>query len=549
MSIMSKLNYSYGLNYFGIGDLSINWELSFLVENKDSIINLIKEYKYNGVDSIDNYIDFLWLKKMINLREALPYLTNTDQTPVLTEILDNLDLAFNKFRIKDLNLFLSENYKSIFEMDCEEFYVHDMEMLTIEYIFTNSKSFNDGCFDYIERKYWHVIVDDFENYMNFYKKRIDRFKACIINEEIAIDNIKNYGRVFKLLEICKRKPFEDYLNGVVSEVSIKVLKMTKDINLDNYLEVIVYFEHAEKVAKLYKVKEAFEFDKMRPQLNELNNEYLEKRGHKFSSEPVDLKKAVEELKNRSTPDLINFMTLTHKYDTKNKQFVSIFDDIMTAPSSFLDHVTNVGIPEDDYFIPSRLQHLRLSFDLFTHFIHQCLTDEDLQERIVINYHNVLSNLVKEDIIGQSELDEYLGMCNLLNSLLQMKEDAKFVKKSLSYSLSMLIGVFIEKILRSIYLSKMSRDDYIEVDRLSLNALLNTKELEEYLGFHLQKILEYKLTYKKNTKAGENLRNALMHGADSVFIYMNVGYPSLMFYLLVSILNAIAKNYITFSDNK
>ncbi len=549
MSIMSKSNYSYGLIYMGLGDLSINWDLSFLVENKDSIINLLEEYKYNGIDSIDNYIDFLWLKKMISLRESLPYLTDTEQTPVLTEILDKLDLVYDKFRIRDLNLFLSENYKNIFEFDSEEFYAYDMEMLTIEYIFANSNSFNDDCFDFIERKYWSVIVDSFENYINFYKKKIERFKANIINEEIAIDNLKNYGRVFKLLEICKRKPFEDYLSSVVSKVSVKVLEMTKDINLDNYLEIIVYFEDAEKVAKLYRIKEAYEFEKIRPQLNKINNEYLEKRGHKFFSEPVDLKKAVEELKNRTTPDLINFMTLTHKYDLKSKEFVSIFDDIMTAPSSLVDHVTNVGVPKDDYFIPSRLQNLRLSFDLFTHFIHRCLTDEDLQERIVINYHNVLSNLVGEDIIDQSELEEYLGMCNLLNSLLQMKEDAKFIKKSISYSLSMLIGVFMEKLLRSIYISKISREDYIEVDRLSLNALLNTKEIEEYLGFHLQKVLEYKLTYKKNTKAGENLRNALMHGSDSIFTNMNVGYPSLMFYLLVSILNAIAKNYITFSDNE
>jgi hypothetical protein len=243
------------------------------------------------------------------------------------------------------------------------------------------------------------------------------------------------------------------------------------------------------------------------------------------------------------------MTLTHKYDSKSKKFVSIFDDIMTSPTSLVDHVTNIGIPKDNYFIPSRLHNLSFSFDLFTHYIYLCLTDDDLQERIVKNYHNVLSNLVDEDIIRQSELEEYLGMCNLFNSLLQMKTEDKFVKKSIAYSLSMLIGVYIEKLLRSIYISKMSREDYIEVNRLSLNALLNTKELEEYLGSHLQKVLEYKLTYKRNTRVGENLRNELMHGSDSLYTSMNIGYPSLMFYLLVAVLNAIAKNYINFSDKE
>ena len=131
----------------------------------------------------------------------------------------------------------------------------------------------------------------------------------------------------------------------------------------------------------------------------------------------------------------------------------------------------------------------------------------------------------------------------------MKTEAKFVKKSLAYSLSMLIGVYIEKLLRSIYISRMSREDYIEVNRLSLNALLNTKELEECLGLHLQKVLEYKLTYKKNTRVGENLRNELMHGSDSLYTSMNIGYPSIMFYLLVTVLNAIAKNYIKFSDKE
>lgn len=553
MNLINDLNYTYGLEYFGLGDMSTNWELSFLENNENEIIEYLDNLQVDSVQDIETYVSFLWFDKMSKLREALPHLTNQDTVPKLSNILDKIDLVLSSFKKRDIIQFLKKNYQEVFDCQIEGHYVHDMKMISVEYIFANSNSFSDECFDFIEKKYWYLIVDDFSHYMNFYKKHIERFKCNIVNEKIAIENIKNYNRIFKLLELCNRKPFEDYLKGIVSKVSIEVLGMVENINLDNYLEIITYFDNAEKISKLYKDQSAYEFDKLRPKLNDFNNEYLEKRGHKFTSEPVDLHKAIEDLKNNSTPDLINFMTITHKYEFESNSFVSIFDGIMTAPSSLVDHVTHIGVPKDDYFIPSRLQHLRVSFDLFNHFMYGCLTDEDLQVRLVVNYHKVLSNLYNEGIIEKIYIDEYLGMCNLFSSLLEMKDDNKLVKKSLSYSVAMLIGVYIEKLLRAIYISKMIREDYIDVSSLSLNSLLNTKELEEYLGLHLQKVLEYKLTYKNKTsegvKLGENLRNSLMHGSGSLYEHMNIGYPTMMFYLLVSILNSIASNYIDISDKK
>ena len=158
----------------------------------------------------------------------------------------------------------------------------------------------------------------------------------------------------------------------------------------------------------------------------------------------------------------------------------------------------------------------------------------------------MSNLANEGILSEEDLEEFLGMCSVFSSILNI-ESKGHIKKSLSYGLSMLVVAYIEKLLRKYFMHVNSRDTYINVKKYTLNMLLNEKGIQDVFGEHVSKVLEYQLTKKRTTDIGLNYRNNLMHNSDINFSEMNIGYPVRMFYCLIILLNVIGTNFITIND--
>lgn len=290
----------------------------------------------------------------------------------------------------------------------------------------------------------------------------------------------------------------------------------------------------------------YKFQKLDSKLIDISNSYFEKHGHKFETEPIDLHKAVVDLKDGKNPSIIKFLEFTHTFDRESKKFKPIYNNIMTEPKATFDHINHIGIPEDEYFYPSRLTNLGMYFDIYTKYLLICFRDENLRDDIVANYYNILSNLVKEDILSEEDLEEYLGMCNVFSSLLTINEEGN-VKKSLSYGVSMLIVAYIEKFLRKYFTHLHTKETYINVSRYTLNMLMNEQEIQNVFGEHVSKVLEYQLTKKRATDIGLNLRNNLMHNIEIDFRSMNIGYPVRVFYCLILLLNVIATKYIKIDD--
>lgn len=546
MNIIKSLKYTYGLEYYGLQDLSIGWEVKFLIENKQSITDYFNEKNITSIENLNEYLDYLWLSKFKEIDEAIPLLKKEEDKPLLKSIHTLLLDKYKEYNIGMIIKYLSKNYQEVLESNRDNHYYHDMKRATVDFIYGYANSFSDDAFDYLETNYWYLIIDNFEQYSVFYKKHLERFQSNIINDSIAIEKFKNYDRVFKILEITKKEPFEQFTIGVAKTVSNHVLKMVETIDEDNYVEVSLYMEKARKIALLYKLKEAYKFQNLDTKLVDISNSYFEKHGHRFETEPIDLQKAVCDLKESKNSPIIKYLEFTHTFDRESKQFAPIYNNIMTKPKAMFDHINHIGISEDEYFYPSRLTNLGMYFDIFTNYLFVSFKDEDLRDNIVSNYFNILSNLVKEDILSEEDLEEYLGMCNVFSSLLTIDEDGN-VKKSLSYGVSMLIVAYIEKFLRKYYTYLHTKETYINVSTYTLNMLLNEQEIQNVFGEHVTKVLEYQLTKKRATDIGLNLRNNLMHNSEISFRSMNIGYPVRVFYCLILLLNVIATKYIKIDD--
>lgn len=246
MNIIESINYSYGLKYYGLQDLSIGWEIKFLIENKESVLDYFNSKNVTSIDNLDEYLDYLWLSKFREIDEAIPLLKNEEDKPLLKLIHTQLLGKYKEYNIGMIIKYLCNNYQEVFESNRDNHYYHDMKRTTVDFIYGYANSFSDDAFDYLETNYWYLIIDNFEQYSVFYKKHLKRFNDNIINDIIAVENIKNYDRVFKILEITKKEPFKQFTIGVAKTVCNHVLKMVESINEDNYIEVSLYLDKAKK---------------------------------------------------------------------------------------------------------------------------------------------------------------------------------------------------------------------------------------------------------------------------------------------------------------
>ena len=548
MNIINQTNYTYGLKFYGIEDLSIGWEVKYLIESQSDIIKYFDSREEWLVESLNDYIDYLWVSKFCQFDAVVPYVKkNVDQVILLVTKIKEYS---SKYNIGIINKYLIANFKEVFESDNDNHYYYDMIRFTIDWIFRYSSSFPRTILEYLENKYWYLIADNFQKYSGYYKKNLDAFKSNIINNGIAEKQLHNYDRVFKILELTNKEPFLEASKNVASHLSNHILKMLDEITGENYVLVMNLAEKIKKIAKAFKLPQANNFDNKKEKISKASDDFFEKNGRKFQSDPIDVGKFVKELKEQKAPMIIKLMSISHIYKKDKNMFVSQFDDVMTAPSGMFDLISHVGLEFNEYFLPSRINMIHFYTKLYNGFLHVCFNDLELNQEIFDNYYLILGYMKKDGVITQEELEEFHGLYSILNFSLEAKEDNMF-RKSLNYGLSMLISVFIEKIIRFVFLSEVSEEnEYFEEKYFTLGALLQRNEITLYFGEHLIKVVEFQLLKVRGTDIGMNIRNSLMHDRNEIYSSMNLGYPIQLLYILFSILNAVTLHYMPpFGDKK
>lgn len=114
MNIISKLknnNLNFNIKYYGLEDMSTGITVRHLLDGKELILNHYSDYSINDVNQ---YIDYVFLEYIIKFNEVIPYVMEEKQEE-FKDFMDNCNLMFKKYEIKNVILYLKSHYLDVYE--------------------------------------------------------------------------------------------------------------------------------------------------------------------------------------------------------------------------------------------------------------------------------------------------------------------------------------------------------------------------------------------------------------------------------------------------
>ena len=295
------------MKYYGSGDLAGGIFVKNVIDSLKTIEDNLTEINSDIVEIEDLY-RYLWIlsfKEMVveidlyNIEEPLKL-----KIKQLSQSIDYSPARFIQF--------INDNYETALNKECVtevrwyEFFEMLMNLIYGKY----SSGINSKVFEYIEEKYALNILSRFEIYSKYYKnhknnirKLFDGLKATrIFDDSIycgflmsnALKNDSFFAEQAKF--ICERSLF--YIK------SMNLSSESKDI-----LQIQSQFLEYRKLAILYELVCANEYNSYKKELDVLVNEYLAKHGQSINIGPIDFKPAIDLLK--SSDNVWRFLQLTH----------------------------------------------------------------------------------------------------------------------------------------------------------------------------------------------------------------------------------------------
>ena len=130
--------------------------------------------------------------------------------------------------------------------------------------------------------------------------------------------------------------------------------------------------------------------------------------------------------------------------------------------------------------------------------------------------------------------------NVFHSDINGNDDGRIIS-SICYGAAMYTCAFTEKLLRSVYVSLLQKERYIQENKLTLGELLSRDNdlFKKIFGeYQLRHFNYFFCVDKEGTNVGYNFRNRLAHLSDDSNELFSYEYVSKLFYLFISIVNSL-----------
>lgn len=528
MNIIEKLkikNVTIGIEYYGLEDMATGIMIGQVINNSEEIFSHFENVK---LETIDDYIDYLFINAISNLKEALPLIIEEKKIE-FNNIIIQIEEIIKKYTIKDINNFIKNNYELIYnyEESTDLFIEHDLKVQTTNHIGKNYSSFDkdDIIIEYIMTNRIYEVIDNFDIWKKYFLKHFDKINL-FLNEKNISEFINL--RFEDLCNILENLNGNDKFKDIVKD-SIKIIydtitkryvisdeKVDKDIWM-SYFMISDLINFLQKMRSPY----VYQLEKIFNQTEEVFEDNLIKNGQSTEIK-YDLKPFIDMLDNKDIPWELKIAYITHSKDT-DKHLKSFLEHGAKCDAKALsDELCKTTIKNSDYFTSWRLRNLDLyTFEIKCRVL--CLVRE--KERLEEYLSSMCGelNLILDNLNSNIKLEKFDSDMDMLAQFLadifinfrNNESISKTTIKNNIYGCAMFICGMIEKILRIIYKYNIKDVSYIPDSNISLGIILklndnNSKIIFDILGEEQLTCLRYMLHKTEKENVGKNIRNDLAH---------------------------------------
>ena len=528
----------FTLKYFGLGDLGTANSAKVVIENYDIIKEYFSSKESYEINTLDNYVDYLFTQKIINMEEIIPHLEKGAE--LMSSICEFCLNESKRYTAGSLIQYLNQNIRNIFDYEqVKNFF--GIKDVTLELCCKYASGLNEEVFEFLINNQTYALLHNYDAFQRIIEGN-SKLKAIfferITNEDILRRSPKEVTAVLIIFSSSKKKN-EGIFNAAVEKVVTYGERLATElceeniIYLDRSIKIIHSFLVAIKNPKANDLKGYVE------NAENLMNEYIKKEGHEFKYE-YSLKD-VKELLESDKSWTIKVLALTHSYDFQSKKVNAVLN-FAPKGNSVMDFIATTNIPTNDYFTMTHQQTLEIIVDCGGQIFFKILSNPESFTEMMIAYAQILSLILEKlhceekDLVKDFELLAQM-LCNYFHS--HILEEEREIKTALCYAPAMYCCALIEKVLRTVYIALKRKELFIPTNKTTIRNLLsdNNGVINEILGEYQTKHLRFYLSTDEDD-IGFNFRNRLAHWNDITSAYLTNRFLCHLFYLLASVIGSV-----------
>ena len=535
--------------YFSLNcDEEILWgnliDIREVLDNKDFLQGIISSFHLQGIESISDYLDYLYLKKLTLLSEKVDAIKRDEDKQIILQISDLAKQQCDNIDTGAIIRFINKNYKNIFS---EEFHKYSLPQVTISIIIPFQAGIEHEVFEHLANNYNYLLLQKFQDFqkrfendpqlfeMLFHKKNLEEMQElrldCVFPIFASIWNGKNT----ELKEVIK-----PIVERVISDVECRI----DDLGSTESHELFIMerlFQQVYDFTKKIKHPKANKFRELSYQIEEKVSEELKTHGHSFKY-TIPVGEIISDIK--SVPYWhVKMLLLTHEMKQKKKNgTIAAISWLATASKGkqgIMDYVSSNN-PSDDYFTHSHQSTLHRILSVGSATISAMWHDEELFPNC-LGWYVYFLNFISNKIELSSNLGDDIELLYImLQPVILSDDEDKRDLSPLCYGAGMFICALIEKLLRSVYIWLQKDHMYVPISSATIGSLLSpdNKDMENIFGRDHLMNLSFFLSTVGEKKIGLNIRNSLAHWTELDSRNLNSMMVVRLMYLYTDIINTL-----------
>lgn len=513
LQVLKEKDIFFPLEYYGENDYGTLLDVRTVLENKDIFEVMVDSACLESIESIDDYLNYLYLKKVKSLGDIVETLRYDEDKQFIQSIASRAGEKCEAVNNGSLVSFINQHYSEIFKEQYQELALHQ---ITLSLMVSLQKGVERNVFEYLAQKYNYLLLNQYADFQKCFEKDPQLFALLFHQGDLEELRQLHFSCVFPIfLSIWKRK--NTALKEIIEPIVERVVKDTEDLvqnefatDARNLLITEDTFRQVFDFMMQIQHPKANEFRRYDQQMQKKMNEYLKEHGKKFTYE-IPVGELITQIKAQTRWE-VRMLTLSHGFKKCEDGTVG-YESRLSCPSKGKQELIDLvgsNVASDEYFTHSHQRELDIITSVGMAIISAMWHDEESLQEILQWYKSLLEDIEQLTACSENLANDVEPLYAMLQLVIMSEKDENL--KPVCYGAAMFLCAMMEKLLRTVYIYLLQDERYVPLSSATLGTLLNSRrsELVHIFGKDHLLSIEYFLSTVGEKKIGRNIRNSLAH---------------------------------------